>query len=78
MYYSGACLDYGYHFQYSSKEHNAGIAATIGADGAGGKNGNGASRLARAALIRRTRTSSWRARPSRRKVCARSLLMHSY
>ena len=49
MYYSGACLDYGYHFQYSSKEHNAGIAATIGADGAGGKNGNGASRLARAA-----------------------------
>jgi hypothetical protein len=29
MYYSGACLDYGYHFQYSSKEHNQGIAATI-------------------------------------------------
>ena len=43
------CLDYGYHFQYSSKEHNAGIAATIGVDGAGGKNENGASRLARAA-----------------------------
>ena len=49
MYYGGACLDYGYHFQYSSKEHNAGIAATIGVDGAGGKNENGASRLARAA-----------------------------
>ena len=49
MYYSGARLDYGYHFQYSSKEHNAGIAATIGVDGAGGKNENGASRLARAA-----------------------------
>ena len=29
MYYSGACLDHGYHFQYSSKEHNQGIAATI-------------------------------------------------
>ena len=49
MYYGGACLDYGYHFQYSSKEHNAGIAATIGEDGAGGEHENGARKLARAA-----------------------------
>ena len=27
MYYGGACLDYGYHFQYSPREHNQGIAA---------------------------------------------------
>ena len=49
MYYAGACLDYGYHFQYSSKEHNAGIAATIEVGGAGGKTENGARKLARAA-----------------------------
>ena len=47
MYYSGACLDYGYHFQYSSKEHNQGIAATIGGNGSDGVNAGGA--LARAA-----------------------------
>ena len=29
MYYTGACLDYGYHFQYSPREHNQGIAAAI-------------------------------------------------
>ena len=29
MYYGGACLDYGYHFQYSPREHNQGIAAAI-------------------------------------------------
>ena len=48
MYYSGACLDYGYHFQYSAKEHNEGIAATIGRNG-DLERGNAGGALARAA-----------------------------
>ena len=61
MYYSGACLDHGYHFQYSSKEHNQGIAATIpgsqrGVGRRGGRGGDGGCRAAAAAAAAATAT----------------------